>query len=429
LKKENIKITGFGYDTSNRRPGTIFCRIHSCNSFDLLSKIVVAALVAVLLYPVSCVIAGESPLSQVEKDQKFDQLMENAISRGLIAGGVVLVGDRRGVLFERAYGRTSAAPDAPSTGLDTIFDIASLTKVVATTPSILKLAEERKLSLVDPVTRWFPEFAGKGKDDLLVLNLLTHTSGLDDFPFAHDDPLHSAIQGAACQKLKGEIGDRFKYADINFILLGEMVRRITGTGLDRYAENSFFAPMGMKDTSFNPVGDKVMRCSATIGTDNALLFGVVQDPVARQLSGVAGHAGVFSTARDLSRFCRMILGDGELDGVRILSSRAVRQMTAPYFSRGGNVIRGLGWDISSPFSSPKGDGFSEVSFGHTGYSGSSLWLDPSSGIFVVLLTARLDYRNTREFSQLRSDMSTLSAEIFTPSTERSKLARFSGQDR
>jgi CubicO group peptidase (beta-lactamase class C family) len=159
------------------------------------------------------------------------------------------------------------------------------------------------------------------------------------------------------------------------------------------------------------------------------LLGVAQDPVARQLGGVAGHAGVFSTARDLARFCGMILNDGEFAGKRILSARAVQQMTAPYFSRGGNVIRGLGWDISSPFSSPKGNGFSEISFGHTGYSGSSIWLDPSEDIFVVLLTARHDYRKIKEFRQLRSDLSTISIEIFSPATGKRKLARNNGPER
>jgi CubicO group peptidase (beta-lactamase class C family) len=384
-----------------------------------------------LLFSFAAFAAAPPPSLQESggRTAKIDLLLANATSRGLIAGGVVLVGNRKGILFEHAYGRSSAEPTAPPTDIDTIFDIASLTKVIATAPAILKLAEERKLSLVDPIVKWFPEFAGKGKNDLLVLNLLTHTSGLDDFPFAAANPLHSAVEGAASQTLKGEIGSRFKYADINFILLGEMVRRVTGTGLDQYAAASFFTPLGMKDTAFNPGRDRASRFSATVSADKTMLLGLVQDPEARQLGGVAGHAGVFSTARDLARFCCMFLNEGEFAGKRILSGRAVRQMTAPYFSRGGNVIRGLGWDISSPFSSPKGNGFSEVSFGHTGYSGSSIWLDPSADIFVVLLTARLDYKNTKDFSQLRNDLSTLSAELFSSVTEKSKLAHSDGLGR
>lgn len=365
--------------------------------------------------------AGDVLPTTVERTHRIDQLMEGAISRGLVAGGVVLIGDHEGALYERAYGKTSAAPTATPMAMDTIFDIASLTKVVATAPAILKLAEEGKLSLVDPVVRWFPEFAGKGKDDLLVLNLLTHTSGLDDFSFSPQNALRSAVEGAAGQKLKGEIGIRFKYADINFILLGEMVRRITGSGLDRYTGVSFFTPLGMKDTAFNPDKCKLPRCAATVA-DNALLIGQVQDSLSRELGGVAGHAGLFTTAPDLARFCRMILNEGELDGVRILSARAVRQMTAPYFSRGGHVVRGLGWDIDSPYSAPRGNGFSEVSFGHTGYSGTSIWIDPTEDIFVILLTSRLDYKRTREFNQLRGDLSTLAAEIYSPAATLEELA-------
>jgi CubicO group peptidase (beta-lactamase class C family) len=355
---------------------------------------------------------------------RIDLLLNSAISRGLIAGGVVLVGDRNGTLFERAYGKSSTYPDARLMAIDTIFDLASLTKVIATAPAILKLAEERKLSLVDPVTRWFPEFAGKEKDDLLVMNLLTHTSGLDDVPLNENSPLKSAIEKAASQKIRGgEIGNRFRYADINFILLGELVRRVSGLPLDAYTKANFFMPLGMKDTGFTPDGDTSRRCSATTGDGRSFYVGLPQDHEARQLGGVAGHAGLFSTVRDLARFCRMLLAGGEFMGRRVLSERAVLQMTAPYFSRDGQVVRGLGWDRSSPYSSPKGNGFSDISFGHTGYSGSSIWIDPAGDVYVVLLTARLEYRNVREFNQLRSDLSTAVAELYSRNPVSGTVAR------
>ena len=339
----------------------------------------------------------------------IDMLVADAIGHNLIAGAVVLVGCRDKVLFEQAYGRVAGAPEARAMTLDTLFDLASLTKVIATTPAILKLAEEKRLSLLDPVVKWFPEFVGRGKDQVLVLNLLTHTSGLDDIPLSDLNPLKSAIEGAALQKLKGEVGSRFRYADLNFILLAELSRRATGTGLDLYTQASFYRPLGMADTSFNP-RDKG-RCSATLVEDH-VLTGEVQDNLARQLGGVAGHAGLFSTAGDLARFCRMMLSGGTLDGKKVLAQRSVDQMTAPYFSRGGDVVRGLGWDIASPYSSPRGLGFSRSSFGHTGYSGSSIWIDPASDTFVVLLTARLDYKNVHDFSRFRSELSTLASFIF-----------------
>ncbi|ACH38547.1 metal-dependent hydrolase, beta-lactamase superfamily [Citrifermentans bemidjiense Bem] len=355
---------------------------------------------------------------------RIDALIGDAIGRNLIAGGVVLVGSRDRILFEKAYGRISPLPDAPLMAVDTIFDIASLTKVAATTPSVLKLAEEGRISLIDPVVKWFPEMAGHGKDSILVLHLLTHTSGLDDVQLYGDSPIRSAIEGAATQKLKGEVGSRFRYADLNFILLAELVRRATGAPLDVYTQASFYRPLGMTDTCFNPKREG--RFCATL-TEGRILMGEVQDPLCRQLGGVAGHAGLFSTARDLGRLCRMMLGGGTLDGRRVLAARTVDQMTAPYFSRGGGVVRGLGWDISSPFSSPRGNGFSRISFGHTGYSGTSIWIDPASDTFVILLTARLDYKNTHEFNKLRGDLSTVASQLFGIPPELGEMARFNDE--
>jgi CubicO group peptidase (beta-lactamase class C family) len=343
---------------------------------------------------------------------RIDALVESAIRHGLISGGVVAIGNSRGELFCRAYGRLWGAVDAPPVQPDTIFDIASLTKVVATTPAILNLAEEGKLSLLDPVARWFPEFAGMGKEPILILHLLTHTSGLRDLSVHPPSPLQSVIDGSARLLETASPGLHFKYVDLNFILLGELVRRATGEGLDRYASDHLYGPLKMADTGFNPGQGNLNRMAATLDAGLNPVVGHVQDPTARILGGVAGHAGLFSTARDLAVFCRMMLNNGSTDGRRVLSERAVRQMTAPYLPFDGKAVRGLGWDISSPFSCPRGEAFSELSFGHTGYSGSSIWIDPASNLYVVLLTARLDYRNKKEFNRLRGSLSTTAARIF-----------------
>jgi CubicO group peptidase (beta-lactamase class C family) len=342
----------------------------------------------------------------------IDLIMQRAAERGLIAGSVVVIGNRDGILFHRAYGKTSHEPGAPPMTVDTVFDLASLTKVIATTPAVMKLAEEGRVSLVDSATRFFPEFAGEDKKEMLVMNLLTHTTGFDDFQVPSVDPAKGVVDRAASERVKGGVGHRFRYADVNFILLGELVRRVTGTGLDRYTAENFYRPLGMTDTAFNPALAIKSRCAPTIG--DRVLTGEVQDGNARLLNGVAGHAGLFSTGRDLSVFCRMILGEGKVDGRRVLSERTVRQMTAPYFSRGGSVIRGLGWDMVSPYASPRGRGFSELSFGHTGYSGSSIWIDPDNNLFVILLTSRLDYRHVSDFNRLRNDLSTIAASIYAP---------------
>ena len=352
------------------------------------------------------------PVPLLSSTERIDRAVESAISKGLISGGVMLVGNRNGTLFAHAYGRVAPEATARPVTLDTIFDLASLTKVVATTTAIMKLAEERKLSLVDPVRRWFKEFEGKGKDDLLLLNLLTHTSGLDDFSLDPVAPEQSAIHRAAEQRLKGEIGTRFHYADINFILLAELVKVVSGEPLDVYTAKRFFGPLGMKDTLFKPPQELYSRIAPTFGDNPQGSVGRPQDSLARQLGSVAGHAGLFSTAPDLGIFCRMILGGGVLDGKRVMAERTVAQITAPYFSRGGKVIRGLGWDIASPFSTPRGEFFSRASFGHTGYSGGSLWLDVDADLYVIMLTTRLDYKKSGEFRQFRSGLSTLAFEAF-----------------
>lgn len=377
-------------------------------------KLLLHILLALLfLFPSLPAMANDNLVDEPALSQKVDALLDGAMYRGLIAGGVVVIGSSHDTFLCRAYGKLSGNSLAAPMPVDAIFDIASLTKVVATAPSVLKLAEEGRLSLVDPVCKWFPEFAGRGKDDLLIVHLLTHTSGLDDAPVAPETPMHRAIEGAALRNLAAKPGMRFRYADINFILLGELVRRVSGIGLDRFATENFFLPLEMNDTGFNPGRERAARCAATLNTDNSPLVGQVQDQVSRLLGGVAGHAGLFSTARDLSFFCRMMLNRGLSERGHILSERTVEQMTVPYFSHNGKVLRGLGWDIASPFSSPRGNGFSESSFGHTGYSGCSLWLDPESDMFVVLLTSRLDYKRTREFNQLRGDLSSIAASLLS----------------
>ncbi len=380
---------------------------------------------AVIVFPV-CAAASINMPDQVSCRNDIDTLLKGAISHGLIAGGVALVGDSREDIFCKAYGKMSGSPDARPLDERALFDIASLTKVVATTPSIIKLVEEGRISLLDPVSKWFPEFVGKGKDDILVLHLLTHTSGLRDICPSATDTMHDLIEKTASYPLKERPGSRFHYADINFILLGELVGRVSHSRLDIYAAQKIFIPLSMLDTRFNPDRQDIPRCAATLNIDNSLLFGRVQDNTSFHFGGVAGHAGLFSTAQDLSRFCRMILNKGILDGERVFSEKTVEQMTIPYFFQNGKIKRGLGWDIESPFSSPRGEVFSELSFGHTGFSGCSIWVDPKTEVYVVLLTSRLDYKRIKEFNQLRSQLSTAAAHLAAVSREMQVFARKSG---
>ncbi|WP_224982486.1 serine hydrolase domain-containing protein [Geomonas agri] len=333
----------------------------------------------------------------------LDLLLERAMSENLIAGGVVVVGNHEGIIATAARGQLSAAAGAPAITARTLFDVASLTKVIATTPAVIKLLDEGRISLTDPLSKWYPEFAGTDKGNITILHLMTHTSGLSDVMVGQGGSVEGLVRKVAAERFRGA-GTGFEYADINFILLGELVHRVTGERLDKFCREQIYEPLGTRDTSFLPSrdGNDIAPTSGTQG-------GVVQDENARRLGGVAGHAGLFSSAYDLARYARLILGRGTLDGTRILSEQAVSQMTTPYACNNGKIKRALGWDVASPFSAPKGSYFSEASFGHTGYSGSSIWIDPQQDMFVIMLTRRLDYRNVHNFNQLRRNMSTYAA--------------------
>lgn len=372
-----------------------------------------AILIFLLLVNTDISLASDD-LMDVGRAATIDVMLDNAIRRGLISGGIVAVGNHEGLLYRAARGQMYPV-GAANNPIDerTLFDVASLTKVIATTPAVMKLLENDRVKLLDPLNRWFPELDGTGREEITVLNLLTHTSGLDDTSLSDTTPLKSAIQHVASQKNWSSSGNRFRYADINFILLGELIQRASGQSLDRFSQEHIFAPLGMADTMFIPPAEIARSVAPTIGPDKLLHAGTVQDENARLLAGVAGHAGLFSTVSDLTRFAVMLLDKNELNSRRLFSQRVVTQMTAPYFFSGGRVIRGLGWDIYSPFSSPRGKSFSDMSFGHTGYSGSSIWIDPERDLFVILLTVRLDYSDIRHFSMLRSDISSLAVSIFS----------------
>lgn len=361
----------------------------------------------------TCLLAADD-LMDAGRAASIDMVLENAIRRGLISGGVVVIGSHSGQLYGTAHGSLFPGANSPLLSDRTLFDTASLTKVIATAPAIMKLLEQGKLNLLDSVTRWFPEFEGSDREEITILHLLTHTSGIDDVDIAENDPLRRLLEKIVVQNSGALPGNRFRYADVNYILLGELVKRVSQSTLDRFCTENIYAPLGMAETTFLPLTG-FAAIAPTAGFNKILTSGVVQDLNARRLGGVAGHAGLFSTASDLNRFAVMILNHGRYLGRQVFTERVITQMTSPYFYNNGKIIRGLGWDINSPFSSPRGSFFSDMSFGHTGYSGSSIWIDPEQDLYVILLTVRLDYTNIRQFNQLRSDISTLAVSIFSTS--------------
>lgn len=349
-------------------------------------------------------------------------LVTDAIARHEVPGAVVLIGRGDEVLYHRAFGDRAVAPAREPMTEDTIFDVASLTKVVATTTSVMQLVEQGKIRLADPIARFVPEFAGEATTAITVRELMTHTSG-----FAPDLPLDvefrgedEAIRRAAAQPLAAPPGEKFIYSDINFFVLGRIVSVASGERLDVYARAHVFEPLGMKDTMFLPPDALRPRIAPTERcrplawpcTDPTAPFlrGIVHDPTARRMGDVAGHAGVFSTAADLSILCRMLLHEGRLGAVRILSPATVRRMTSPATPAGMKDVRGLGWDIDSAYSSNRGDLFpAGKSYGHTGFTGTSIWIDPTTGGYVVFLSNRVHPDGKGDVTPLRGKIATIAA--------------------
>ncbi len=321
--------------------------------------------------------------------------IDDAISQAVTdakAPGAVFHFEHAGKLYQKAYGCRAILPALEPMTADTIFDAASLTKVVATTSAVMKLIEDGKLDLDSPVARHLQDFAAHGKEGITVRHLLTHSSGLR--PGISNQGLQgsaAAIERACAEKPNAGPGTAYRYSDINFILLGALVEIVSGERLDAFCARTLFQPLGMKDSGFRPIGASTNDLSriapTTLQPDGTSLRGIVHDPTARNMGGVAGHAGLFTTASDLARFARMLLAGGELDGVRILKEETVRLMTTvqspPDLPR-----RGLGWDIDSPYAGPRGEIFPVGSYGHTGWTGTSLWVDPFSKSAVILLSNR-----------------------------------------
>ena len=369
---------------------------------------------------------------------RIDAVVEEAIAHGDLPGAVVLVGRGDRIVFRKAYGNRAVVPSREPMTVDTVFDVASLTKPIATATSVMILVERGRLALADPVARYIPDFAAGGGDreKVTVAELLTHRAG-----FAPDDPLElytgspeEIFQRKYRQPLESPPGSRFRYSDVGYEILGELVRKVSGMPLDEFSEQEIFRPLGMKDTHFRPLtssrflGDRiglndpsrppVSRIAPTERRDDHWLRGEVHDPRAYALGGVAGHAGVFSTADDVARWCRMILAGGRLGSARILSPLGVDAMTRPRFYGDGDM-RALAFDVSTAYSRNRGDLFPPGSFGHTGFTGTSLWIDPSSGAYVVFLSNRVHPDGKGDVGRVRGLVATIAGSALEDDTRKS----------
>ena len=334
----------------------------------------------------------------------LDPIMEKAVADGNIPGGVLLVGHNGHVVYRRVFGSRSLEPAREPMTLDTIFDLASLTKCVATTTSIMKLIEQGRIRLNDPVAAYLPEFAQNGKQDITVRELLTHYSGLGpdldlQAPWSGRD---IAFAMAMAEKPINPPGSQFVYSDINFEVLGFIVEKVSGEPLNVFAEKSVFTPLGMGHTRFLPPEEWHSRIAPTeYDEQHSMLRGTVHDPTARRMGGVAGHAGLFSTADDLALFAQ-----GLLNGFNVLSAASIEKMSTPQTPANAPSIRGFGWDIDSPFASNRGELLPVGSFGHTGFTGTSLWIDPTTNTYIILLTNAVHPHVGKSVVSLRSRVGT-----------------------
>ena len=353
--------------------------------------------------------------------------MQAAVDRGNMPGGVVLIGHNGSVVYRKAFGMRSLEPAREPMTVDTIFDLASLTKVIATTTAVMQLVEEGKVRLNDPVAAYLPEFAQNGKGQITVRELMTHFSGLPP-----DLDLKEPWQGRdtafnMAMQVRPEYppGTRFLYSDINFETLGFIVEKVSGVSLNEYVAAKIFAPLGMKDTTFLPPASLDSRIAPTqYDEQGKMLRGVVHDPTARRMGGVAGHAGLFSTADDLAKFAQALLS-----GDKVLSRIAIEKMSTPQQPATAASLRGLGWDIDSPFASNRGELLPVGSYGHTGFTGTSLWIDPVTDTYIVILTNAVHPRGGGSVISLRARVATAvvhSLNLTVDEKQAMRLARITG---
>lgn len=339
------------------------------------------------------------------------EALNAAVGDHTIPGGVLWMERGKASLCE-AFGNRMVDPRTEPMKKDVIFDAASLTKVLATAPAIMLLVQEGKLSLDTPVSRIIPEFTGGAKELVTVQHMLTHTSGTrSGIPRELVwSGYKEGIAQAVAQPLLNPPGAKFLYSDLNFILLGEIVRRLSGSDLDAFVAARIYKPLGMVDTGFRPSTRKLDRIAPTTHETAGLVHGVVHDPTSRRMGGVAGHAGLFTTAKDIAIFCRMMLAGGKsASGRKIMGPATVKLMTKAITLPGG-IQRGLGWDMQSHYSDIKGGLFGERSYGHTGWTGTAFWIDPETRSFIVLLTNRNHPDEHASVRDLRIKVSTLAAE-------------------
>jgi uncharacterized protein YbbC (DUF1343 family)/CubicO group peptidase (beta-lactamase class C family) len=358
----------------------------------------------------------------------IDAMMQTAVAHGNMPGAVVIVGHNGRVAYRKAFGMRSLEPAREAMTVDTIFDLASLTKCIATTTAVMQLFQQGRIRLNDPVAAYLPEFAQNGKSEITIRELMTHFSGLPpdlDLKTPWKSEAAAFDMAMKVQPIYPP-GTRFLYSDINFEVLGFLVEKISGMPLNEYAATHIFAPLGMRETTYLPPASWIPRIATTQYDENGkMLRGVVHDPTARRMGGVAGHAGLFSTADDLANFAQNLLSDNP----NVLTRAAIEKMSTPEQPATAASLRGLGWDIDSPFSSNRGELLPVGSFGHSGFTGTSLWIDPVTDTYIILLTNAVHPNGKGAVIALRGKLATAVAaalHLTVDEKEEMRVARITG---
>jgi CubicO group peptidase (beta-lactamase class C family) len=371
---------------------TWFVLIGSLLTFALgwaMSKILPGKRTSKIAVLLIVLMASQLKAQEDPEFRQIDRIVEGGIAAKKFPGAVVIAGHNGKIIFHKAYGNSSLIPAPEPMTEDTIFDLASLTKVLATAPAIMQLYEQGRFQLNDPVAQYLPQFAANGKQDITIRQLLTHYSGLPP-DVSLDDPWGGKEEGLRRAFAATPVtapGVQFRYSDINFIVLGALVEKLSGLTLDQYQQRYLAQPLGVEHMRFLPPESWRSHIAPTQYDHGVMLHGVVHDPTSRRMGGVAGHAGLFSTPGDVAIYAQNLLD--RLAGRPShfpLQQLTLEKMTTPAQPATGTALRGLGWDIDSPFSSNRGELFPVGSFGHTGFTGTSVWMDPTSDTYVVFMS-------------------------------------------
>ncbi|MDA1230175.1 MAG: DUF1343 domain-containing protein [Planctomycetota bacterium] len=359
---------------------------------------------------------AESIGMDAERLNTIDVIVREGLEQEKMPGCVVLIGRRQVVVFRRAYGFRQLLPEKIEMTTETVFDLASLTKPIATATSVMLLVQQGRVELNASVASYLPEFAQNGKDSITIQHLLTHTGGLiaDNSINDYANGPAEAISRIYALKPTAAPGESFTYSDVGFIVLGQVVKSVSGQDVHEFSQEHIFKPLNMTETGYLPNDELRARAAVTEQRDGHWMRGEVHDPRAYALKGVAGHAGLFSTADDLARYATMMLGGGRFDGVQILDGPTFDRMPTPLDIPRGR--RALGWDVKTGYSSNRSDLMSETAFGHGGFTGTGIWIDPDQNLFVIFLSNRVHPDGKGSVNQLIGRIGTVASAAILPAS-------------